>query len=92
MLFNIKTNYNQGWLFFGFFHLPEKTCQYKNFISMSRFANQYKICYKRNRLESWLFAGFCHHPVMTTSVHTHAYHYPLEQKQICEKSLYTVKI
>ena len=23
------------------------------------------------------FAGFCHHCLMTMSVHTHAYHYPL---------------
>ena len=25
------------------------------------------------------FAGFCHHRLMTTGVHTHAYHYPLDE-------------
>ena len=35
------------------------------------------MCYKRKGLESWLFCGFCHHPVTTTSVHMHAYRYPL---------------
>ena len=36
------------------------------------------------------FADFCHHHLAITSVHTHAYRYPLkvEGKQICEQSLY----
>ena len=42
------------------------------------------------------FAGFCHHRLVTTSAHTHAYHYPLFEsemkKQVCEPSLYVEKI
>ena len=41
----------------SFTHL-RKICQYKKVISMSRFANQYKTCYKRNGLKSWLFCWF----------------------------------
>ena len=59
---------------------------------MSRFANQYKNVLKETGSKVGYFAGFCHHPVTTTSTHTHAYHYPLFEKQIREQLLYAGKI
>ena len=36
-------------------------------------------------------SSFCHHCLATMSVHTHAYHYPLERNQVCEQSRYMYK-
>ena len=41
------------------------------------------------------FPGFCHHCLMTMSVYMHVCHYPclkVEQKWVCEQSLYAGKI
>ena len=48
-----ETGFKVG-CFVNFFHPPEKNLPMQKVISMSRFANQYKMCYKRNGLESWL--------------------------------------